>query len=56
MADAMDCQQFDGDMLRECLQRKSVEELLSVNLDQKAFYTPLGPIVDNVVIKKTPLR
>ncbi|MPC32515.1 Neuroligin-3 [Portunus trituberculatus] len=57
MAEALDCPPSDvRDGLITCLRRKSVRELLSVNLQTKPFYTPLGPVVDGVIIKKDPLK
>ncbi|KAK8404413.1 hypothetical protein O3P69_007601 [Scylla paramamosain] len=57
MAEALDCPTSDlRDGLITCLRRKSVRELLSVNLQTKPFYTPLGPVVDGVIIKKDPLK
>ncbi|KAK8724047.1 hypothetical protein OTU49_011416, partial [Cherax quadricarinatus] len=57
VAQALGCPRSDDkDALKKCLQMKSVEELLSVNLLTPSFTTPLGPIIDGVIVKSEPLE
>ncbi|XP_071520112.1 uncharacterized protein [Panulirus ornatus] len=56
VAKAVGCPPNDrGDELVQCLRRKSVEELLAVNLQTPPFTTPLGPIIDKTIVKSKPL-
>lgn len=38
----------------ECLKRKSIDELQSVNLDSFRFLSAFGPIVDGIVVPYEP--
>ncbi|XP_071527712.1 neuroligin-4, X-linked-like [Panulirus ornatus] len=57
VAKAVGCPLSDEeDDLARCLREKSVEELLSVHLKTPPFTTPLGPVIDGIVIKNEPLE
>ncbi|KAA0201352.1 Carboyxlesterase 4-like protein [Hyalella azteca] len=52
---ALGCPLVDrGDELAQCLRHKTVDELQDVHLQTPPFTTPLGPIVDGVIIKTDP--
>ncbi|KAF2366524.1 Carboxylesterase type B [Trinorchestia longiramus] len=55
VAKALGCPLSDrGDELTRCLRSKTTVELRDVRLQTPPFTTPLGPIVDGVIIKKDP--
>ncbi|KAK3862054.1 hypothetical protein Pcinc_032047 [Petrolisthes cinctipes] len=57
VASAVGCSSSDlGNRLANCLRQKSVKELLAVHLEAPPFTTPLGPIIDGAVLRKTPLE
>lgn len=51
---ALNCTHHDSELVLECLRRKSVEEILGVEMAVPSHLTAFGPVVDGILLRDLP--